>query len=291
MNNKYIKNYLNVVALYFSKDRPMQLDLTLNSNHLNCSEWLELKEVVLYKATNERYKKAYQKLAKLHRKVKFIEETNFKKDVLSILQDKKYVLFVVDDSIFVNNYSLEDIIFYLEQDKTCLGFSLRLGKNTKICYPIKQPNNIPIFLNLNDKKKIQRFNWVYAGIGDFSYPLEVSSSIYPVSKLKEILENGIYHTPNSLESLMSINTTLFSRSYPTMLCYSTSKCFSNPINKVQTENNNRSGSDSDYQPEFLLKKFEKGYRINPLDFYGFIPTGCHEEVKFKFTNYTYSLLL
>lgn len=268
-----------VVVIYFSFNRPLQLDLTLKSNHHNCEE-SNYDEFVIYKSGDEKFEKAYSKLKSRHQFVRFIKETNFKQDLLFCLQNKKYVVFVVDDCIFTNNYSLVKICGLMEQFQNVLGFSLRLGKNTKVCYPINQKNQMPVFIPAFGDNTIM-FDWTVAGNGDFAYPLEVSSSLYRIGDLLPLLENCDYDNPNSLEWIMACNTNYF-QDYSYLACYETSVAFCDPINKVQNVNHNRAGSSGHYSPEMLLKIFEEGGKIDYSTFDGFVSNGCHQEVDLNF---------
>ena len=97
-----------VNSVLFSRDRAMQLDLTLRSLEKNCKELLSDGRVsIIYLATNEDFKKGYEKL-KIEfadYKINFIEQSaNFKNDVISALtppegEQSDYTTFLVDDDI------------------------------------------------------------------------------------------------------------------------------------------------------------------------------------------------
>lgn len=267
------------VTVIFSKNRPMQLDLTLTSNEKCCIEKEIRNEQVIYKATDENFEKAYQQVAKEHPLVKFIKETNFKLNLYNCLKKKEYVLFVVDDCIFTNKYSLNTIKINLDICNGVLGFSLRLGNNTKFCYPLNIENKIPYMQSLG--KDIYAFNWKEAGEGDFSYPLEVSSSIYRIADIKPIIEGIHYSNPNQLEWVMyNYIPSLIKK--PFLLCYETSIAFCNPVNRIQEENNNRVGINPNYSIENLLNLYNDGYRIDYNLFDKFISNGCHQEKDLDF---------
>ena len=270
----------DIVTIVFSKDRPLQLDTTLTTYKKYSLQRNINNEFIIYKTSNDRFEKAYIQVAKEHSTFKFIKETAFKINLYDCLKGNKYVLFIVDDCIFTKKYSINTIISKLNICEGVLGFSLRLGKNTTECYPLYCKNDIPFMQALGDD--VLAFSWKEAGIGDFSYPLEVSSSVYRIDDIKSIIEGIHYSYPNSLEWVMYnyiphlINKQFF-------LCYETSVAFCNPINRVQTENTiNRVGINTDYSIESLLEKYERGYRINTEKFDGFISNGAHQEIKFEF---------
>ena len=281
MNNSQEK--LNTVALIFSKDRPLQLELTIRTFEKYCEEFSDIPVYVLYKPTTARMSYAYttleEKTLEKHPNIKFWEEKNFKNDVNLILDNFKYILFCVDDSVFLRKFSLEDITSALKTFRGMLGFSLRLGENTQYCYSLNLQNTMPKFKPIGKTALV--FNWKNAGPGDFSYPLELSSSVYRIKDIRFILEKTIYENPNDLEWVLSRNaTTLNNFSY--LGCKKTSIAVSLPINKVQTVNNNRVSENPEYTAKKLLEQFENGYVIDDKPFRNFISNSCHQEVDIKF---------
>jgi len=271
-----------MVTLYFSKDRPAQLDLALHSAKINCIGTTTDYSVVLYKASDGAHDDGYTMLKQRYPSVEFVRQENFKKDLLTILAGQQYVMFVVDDCIFTNECKLVEIRSMLTWHTDVLGFSLRLGQNTKMCYPLGIDNEIPELVSTTEN--MFTFNWVTAGKGDFGYPLELSSSVYRVNDLDPFLFSGIYSSPNSLESYLNQAKNFMTRK-PALACYKTSVAFCNPINKVQRENNNRSGSKDDYSTKVLLDKFLSGKVIN-YTYSNFVSNGCHQEVDIEMVDYS-----
>jgi hypothetical protein len=269
----------NIATVIFSKDRPSQLDTTLTTYEKYSLQRNINNEFIIYKTANERFEKAYKQVAKEHPNFKFIKETTFKINLYECIKNKKHVLFLVDDCIFTRYYSIKTICTYLDICEGTLGFSLRLGDNTKHCYPLGIENNIPYMQSFGGS--IQAFSWKEAGQGDFSYPLEVSSSVYRVSDIKPIIEGIHYSNPNQLEWVM-YNYIPRLVNKPFLLCYETSVAFCNPINRIQEENTNRVGINPNYSIENLLVLYEAGYRINSDLFDGYISNGAHEEVDIDF---------
>lgn len=282
MNKSYILNHYpdeyledKVLTVYFSKNRPLQLDLCLSSNQKQSLQWNSQKEVVIFKADTPSFYDAYMQVKEEHGSVLFFQENDFKKNLLDLIKGRDYLLFVVDDTIFTNPYSLRDICFAMDIFQGAVGFSLRLGQNTENCYPINMKNEIPLFQALGND--IYAINWTEVSVGDFGYPLELSSSFYRTKSIKTILDNCKYNTPNSLEWAMSQNLPLV-KDLPFLLCYEKSVAFSNPINKVQLENNNRAGKSPENSVENLLEVYLKGGRIDYESFDGFLSDGCHQEI-------------
>jgi hypothetical protein len=278
---------MNITTIYFSKDRPLQLELAIRSNKICCHEWDKLENNhVIFKASDERFKNSYKQLAEEYPSVNFVEERDFKQDLIDIVsENKKYILFVVDATIFTKEYSIKDILAQLDLFRGILGFSLRLGENTKNCYPLAIENEMPKMDDFGPNMKL--FNWTHVDAGDFGYPLEVSSSIYRTFDLKPLIENAKYSNPNYLEWAMSQSTKQY-KNFPYLSCYETSVAFSNPINKIQNTNNNRAGGKAEYSIDSLLEKFEQEYRIEYFDnLLHYISNGCHQEVDIEFIERKY----
>lgn len=268
-----------IAGVIFSKDRAMQLDCCLNSFFKHCQDPENTKLKVLYTTSSAFHEKQYNILKDSYPMVRFISEKDFRNDLISAIDTFEYILFIVDDNIFVQAFSLSDIVETLHDNKNVLGFSLRLGKNTDYCYMLNKNQAFPEFHPQG--KSILKFNWVKSEL-DFGYPLEVSSSVYRVSDILPILTQNGFKNPNTLEVLIDNNKSAFAGTKDELLCYERSVAFCNPVNMVQTAWTNRAGASQDYSPEKLAEMFDKGYRIDTGIYDGFVPRSCHQEVKYEF---------
>ncbi len=272
----------DIIFLCFSKDRPLQLDLCLKTAKKQCEDWEKLKKTIIYKASTPRYSKAYLRLKKEHPDIEFIKEKDFKTDLLCAIENYRYIFFCVDDTVFTNKFNVEEASIVLDSPQLeLLGFSLRLGKNTEWCFSHGLYNYMPTFIGITPN--ISKANWTLTGFGDFSYPLELSSSIYKKETIFPVLEKAEYENPNGLEWKMYVNLFYFTK-HNNIAFYKVSVAFSNPINKVQEFNPraNRAGENIDYSPEKLLELFEEGKRIDNDPFDGFVSNGCHQLVDITF---------
>ncbi len=284
----------NVVVI-FSKNRAMQLTLCLETLFEHCNDILDVSTInVLYKV-DPPHRESYEIVKKEFPQVNFIEEVNFKEDLLKIVlphesniswgsvppymglnnENNPYmVVFLTDDSVFTADFSMEEVISTLVENKDCLGFSLRLGKNTRHCYPYNCEQKVPEMENVKDT--IYKFNWQEAEY-DFAYSLELSSSAFRLIDVVAVLISSDYSNPNFLES----NMDQFSKFYrnnklnPNLLCFETSVAFSNPLNRVNSSHPNRSGNVSE---DRLMELFMEGYRIDGTLFDDFISNGAHQLV-------------
>jgi hypothetical protein len=290
---------MSVQAVIFSKDRALQLHATLASFRLQCSEAADIPIAVVFRSSESEFQKGYNTLGRElagELQVTWVEESDFKKNLLSALTapsrgehrwwerfwprqlEPRYdhILFMVDDNIFVRNFSSFAAVHVLETNSNALGFSLRLGRNTGYCYSNRCPQEFPEFCEHGEG--ILGFEWVKQQ-GDFGYPLEVSSSLYRTPDLLPLLRKLPYNNPNRLEQGLSVSRMLLARRRPDLLCFDQSVAFCAPVNKVQSVVDNRAGKNEAYSSERLNDLFLQGYRIDVEALSGFVPDAAHQEIE------------
>ncbi|HHT9107002.1 MAG TPA: glycosyltransferase [Candidatus Wunengus sp. YC64] len=267
-----------IIGLIFSKDRAMQLDGTLRSFYMHCKDTQLTDLTVIYKTSNALHDKLYDALKKEYSNVTFIKEKDFKEQVLPLIRKYTYVLFLVDDNIFVRDFYITNITRSIDMNKNAIGFSLRLGENTVYCYALNAAQKLPMFSSV--EKDILKYNWVCADL-DFGYPLEVSSSVYRVKEIYPLLAQIQFSNPNTLEGQMAANKQIYVNTRPILLCGKFSFTFCAPLNIVQNVCDNRVGSETCYSSETLANKFEEGYRIDVEKYINFTPHACHQEVSLE----------
>jgi len=291
---------MTIQAIIFSKDRPLQLHATLASFALHASDAVEVPLNVLYKATSKDYARGYAQVAEDltgQLQINWVKESDFKADLLAVVQEPKsasrrrrlldwltlrrhrlrteHLLFLVDDNLFIRPFCLQEIADTLSTHTDAIGFSLRIGRNTTSCYSMQCEQPLPPFQSAPPGL---RFPWS-GQVGDFGYPLEVSSSVYRCADLIPLLRNFPYNNPNRLEQALSATSGLFARRLPTLLCFEQSLAFCAPVNKVQSILDNRSGAQEEYSSEALNALFLDGYRIDVSALSEFIPSAAHVEIE------------
>lgn len=290
----------DIIGIMFSKDRAMQLDAALKSFslHLLDPEFVKLK--VICAATSELFLKQYKIIQTENPNVDFVFQENFQSDLLSTMKitasllgrfttklgllhriTTPYVLFLVDDNIFVHDFRLSDIMNAMAKETKALGFSLQMGLNIHYCYPLDIRIQFPTHETVYGD--VIKYRWAEAGDG-LNYPLEVSSSVYRWKEIAPLLAGLSFSNPNTLEAQMAANAALFRRSHPELLCYRQSITFCNPVNKVQSVYNNKAGGRQEYSADALARKFENGYRIDIRVYQNIIPEAGHQEVELAFSS-------
>lgn len=192
-------------VVIFSKDRPWQLSEYLRTFYKHCSGIYNF--VVLWKS--DKYREQYLDVIKHYSdskyNAKFIEESEFYKDITNILNNIEYpyTMFGVDDVLWYDYFDIFDGERTLEQYPDIHVYSYRLHTNIKFCQPANVFNTIPTFEAI---KYGYSYNRSYGG-GDFNYPFEVSASLYRTSDIKNIIVNlDKFNNPNELEDRLQFST-------------------------------------------------------------------------------------
>jgi len=266
----------NITGLIFSKDRALQLQAAIESFFLHCRDPEKVRLHVLYAASNDHYRGQYESLRDKFGVVAFVEETAFKAQVVSLVGAARHVLFLVDDNLFVGDFSITEILDALRAHGDAIGFSLRLGRNTTYCYAHDTAQRRPIFQRLGER--VLKYDWTSAEY-DFGYPLELSSSVYRTADILQLLRSTEYNNPNTLEGAMAANAHVYRQERPSLLCFDRSVAFCVPVNMVQTVCKNRAACNWNYPAGQLAEAFDKGARIDVQRYSGFVPNACHQETE------------
>ncbi|MBN8547698.1 MAG: glycosyltransferase [Deltaproteobacteria bacterium] len=267
-------------AILFSKDRALQLDATLASFFLHCRDAATLEIIAVCKTSTAQHLQQYERLQAMYPQVAFVNETAFNQQVISYASKNEFVLFLVDDNIFVRDFHVHHAIAALSESQQAVGFSLRLGRNTKFCYSLNRPQSLPAFVPVSSPSEnpILSYAWPNAEC-DFGYPLEVSSSIYRSKDIVPMMKLVPFSNPNNLEGLLAQQLSRVAAALPTLLCFESSVTFCNPVNKVQeAAPDNRAGVAISYSADKLASIFDRQGRVDVRSYSGHVPNACHEEV-------------
>ena len=261
-----------ITSIIFSKDRPLQLDLCLNSIKKNFPQSTE--NLVLYNNSDE-FMPAQKILQSEHRDVAFWTQTNsLFYDINRLVKESKneYICFFVDDCIFFHDVDLPKEM--LENPNICC-FSLRMGKNiTERKHNDVTYQDLPFNYGFDSTGKYMLWNKTSHCYGSYwSYSHSVDGHIFKKSDMQEMTSElwdisqfkSWNQTPNEFESAIQ---RFWPLSPAAMICPIKSCVVNSPNNKVQDSHNNRSGDYFDYDEKTLLEKYKSGSRIDlkKLDF-------------------------
>jgi glycosyltransferase involved in cell wall biosynthesis len=265
----------DITVLVCSKDRALQLEAALRTFFACCADADRAVVHVLYATSGERHAQQYAALAQAFPQARFHPEIRFRDDVLRFARTGRYLLFAVDDAVFVRPFALADGVRALEEHPALLGFSYRLGRNIKKHYPTRtaqaEPECAPLTANL------LRVDWTRSA-QYFAYPLKVSSSLFRSADILPLLERQAFDHPNTLEAMLDGCKRAFAAARPQLAFYETSVAFCIPLNVVQNRFDNRHAAKTEWTAAALAERFAKGERLFPDGLSGFTPESCHQEV-------------
>lgn len=225
---------IGIHLVIFSRDRAFQLDGLLSSLAVNCDIFSEI--TVIYKSTSFDYGMAYFQLRDEYLDVKFIKETDFKRNVIKAMGGE-YVCFMVDDMIAFQPISecREPIP---SSDEVC--FSLRLKCGT------------------DEINGSYRYKWreekTYKG-----YPFSVDGHIFKTSYMLQMVTDTEYNSPNKLEIALNRYK---NEAPPFIACCREATVVSIPINRVSDTASASFGEKYPYTVKELNEKFLSGYRMD-----------------------------
>lgn len=209
-----------------------------------------------------------------------VKENDFSADVLFIVEQYEWVMFIVDDTIFIQPFSLNAIVEALDSNSDAIGFSFRLGRNTTYCYMLDKSQRVPQ-MQAYSGSGIVGYSWIDAEC-DFGYPLELSSSLYRTADLLPLFRRKEFTNPNTMENCMVAIVNLFREKRPILLCLESSAAFSAPLNLVQTVCDNRVDSGGGFDVESMADAYARGDRLSVEHLMPFTPSACHQEVELRY---------
>jgi len=262
----------------FSKDRACQLDLCLRT--IEEKFHVEKNIIVQFAASNNLFMEGYQKLIGCHPGVKFVKETSFQETFLNSLRplfQGRYILFLVDDDIFINSVDETEIralIEMYENNPLIHSISLRMNPDVNFCYParkhIQRPHEFLI------ENNIMRWNWTQACPHYcWGYPHPIDSHIYELTRVDFIFTQEKYNNPNEFECAFLANT---NRNLPYMISPVQSKIFSIQNNFVKAGAKEKSL----VSPEELNSLFLSGKKISTKNLYGYSAKQVHGRIPYEY---------
>lgn len=263
---------MNISAIVFSKNRPLQLFACLESM-LTKSNISPDQVSVIYKADHDfiiPYYEVQGEIISRFGNVNFVPEFDFRQQTLDLIsRAKDYVVFFTDDDVFKDTVNLEHCLSLLHLNPACFCFSLRLGKHLKYCYSTQSSQDVP-----SGTTKEPFFVWNWKGTSwDWNYPLSVDGHIFRKNDILTAANGTMWKSPNTFEGAMShLHPQI---PHPQMACFVTSKVFNIPHNRVQNEVQNVSegGSEND-----LLTAWQQGKKIDISTFQNINNISAHQNV-------------
>jgi hypothetical protein len=145
-----------------------------------------------------------------------------------------------------------------------------MAPHVRRCYTLQKEQPLPEFRNHESGFLTWKWN---EGRYDWGYPLSLDGHLFSTAELRAMVRHTVFSAPNSLEKALQSFGDLFLPRYGA--CFAESRIVNIPVNKVQTEIDNRSGGV--HQDE-LLEKWEKGMRMDYRRLYDTVNESAHQEL-------------
>ena len=261
-----------VHVIIFSRNRACQLDALLRS--LRGRFRIPHQVSVLWKADPGLHGRTYARIKEEYLQVNWLEEVNFRKDLLTLLRRKTpLVMFCTDDGVFHDR--VLDIPWPENWDQVA-AYSFRLGENCRYSHPADEHYRLPSRWR---GAGAMLWDWTQAR-ADFRYPFSLDAHIFPTPRIRKMLSGLPFHNPNTLEDVGSRDPSLWERKW--MAGPLSSKYVSLPVNRVNETHANRAGMAFQSDPEELARRYLAGHRIDLDKTVMSVPRGPHEEYVLHF---------
>ena len=248
-------------GIVFSKDRPLQLHLLLQSYADMVANPAPLH--VLYAASNDDFDKAFKEVAKCFPQmdITWTRETRFRPALLPLLETLRAekMFFLMDDDVVINKWDMEKYAS-INPDEAVL--SLIVSPQMTHCYTTQRAMPAPAFTSVKDHPELREFKWG-ASYDIWNYPNTVDGTLFSTREMRLMANLTEYKAPNSFEGALME----FAHGFRQRKGYCYPKCvlMNLPLNKVQTENNNPAGGSD---VEGMLAQWNDGLAIDPTPYYG-----------------------
>jgi hypothetical protein len=238
-----------ITTVVFTKDRPAQLELLLESVERNGGGLFDV--VLVDHPTGALFETRTRHL---------------------IEHGAEYVCFMCDDGILYRPLPHWWSV-WLNEAELCL--SLRLGLNTRICYPSGLRQELP--------PSPWPWRWVdepqQPGVSDFGYPGSIDGHVFRRADLLRMLAGKRFPNPTAFECALVDGCRGLADERPLMIAFPVSVYVGNPVNRVSEQSGVRFGSTYPVSAEECRRRFDAGERID-LDALDFLHVdGAHTEVE------------
>ena len=262
-----------IVGVVLSKDRALQLYTLLHTYFKFVENPAPL--FVIYNVSSEEHATAYKEVEAAFfensARIDFVrEEKSFRESLQSVLEkvSTNKIFFLVDDIVFIRHIDL-NITSKIDPNRAI--FSLRHSPHLRRSYTANVKQTPPNFSPSKISSDLLEFNWFEQG-NEWSDPWSLDGQILSTAEILVLTRLTDFKAPNTYEAaLKTFNDITKGR---VGICYTESKILNLPINRVQNEVHNLSGSVS---PAFLLEQWNKGMMLDTHMLDTHIPLAPHEE--------------
>lgn len=230
--------YGDFTIVVISKDRPFSLRSFLLSME---KHFVSVPKVIaIVNCTTGQNKKRYEEIkssfeSKLNFDV-YYEENSFKATFDSTLHgiETNKVMLCVDDQVFTRDISYNEI---REIGRNVDFFTLRFGENSSYSYNLDVEMEQPFDVKRYETHYVWKCKLT---LDDFNYALSFDATVFDKFLLCDMSRYLVYTTPNQLESYMNYCKYFMVIFRMKIGCFRKQSIINFVINKVQSDNNNKS---------------------------------------------------
>ncbi len=266
----YVDDEAELDLLILSKDRACQLDGLLRS--MRAFLTVPHRTHVLYTSSNLAFERGYDLVRQWNPDVQWSEDAGaFRESYLDLYAriaagPGRYLMPVMDDMIFIREFTAQPLLDLLDRDEDVLAISLRLGENVTYCYTRNAKTQPPDFSNG------YRWEWKTASPGYWNYPMSVDANIYRTAEMAAYVPKLPFGKAEVIEAKMAQRPL----PRPHMVCERTPTVLNLAINRVQHTFKNRHGGIT---AETLNGAFLSGFAMDVRPLLGRTYDSCHVEVE------------
>jgi len=191
---------INTVIL--SENNPARLRILLQSIRKNSLNSFNLN--VMHRSANSDFEPLYEKVKEEFSdlNINWTGYSNFKEGILRLFQSNaQFSMFLRDDDILYSPENFAAIPDILNADQDAFCFSLRLGKNTKVCRNMNTNNTLFGETFLMDDK-IMKWDWLKHYL-DYGFPFSTEGHIFRTKEFMKLLKQVSFNNFDELEEKMA----------------------------------------------------------------------------------------
>lgn len=200
VSNGGIKIMINTII--FSENNPARLRILLQSLRKNVLG--DFNYNIIHRSLGSDYEELYDKLKEEFSdlKINWTGYSNFKEAVLRFAQTNcDLTMFLRDDNILYEPIDVKIVSKAMETRQDTLCFSLRLGKNTKLCRNMNTSNTLAEFAEPLDGAVIE-WDWSKHYL-DYGFPWSTEGHVFRTRELLKLIKGVNFTNPDEMEENMA----------------------------------------------------------------------------------------
>lgn len=185
-------------TIIFSENNPARLRILLQSIKKNSVGAFNLN--VLHRSLNSDFEPLYENLKTEFSdlNINWTGYSNFKEATLRFLQSNaQFSMFLREDDVLYSPEDFKSISTILDNEQDIICFSLRLGKNTKLCRNMNTTNTLHESIDIMEGKLL-KWDWSKHYL-DYGFPFSTEGHIFRTKELLRMIKQVSFNDFDQLE--------------------------------------------------------------------------------------------